>query len=168
MFRPMRRKMQQLDIREAEAMLDRASSGTLALIGDDGYPYAVPLSFVREGSRIYFHGAKSGHKFDAISAQPKASFCVVDADAVVPEEYTTRYRSAIAFGKVRVLEDETEIMHAASVLAEKYNGAESAQKREEYIKASKAALCMFELEIEHLTGKESAALARQRREANGG
>lgn len=168
MFRPMRRKMQQLDVRETEAILDRATSGTLALIGDNGYPYAVPVSFVREGSRIYFHGAKSGHKFDAICAQPKASFCVIDADKVVPEEYTTRYRSAIAFGRVRILDDESEMMHAAALLAERYNSLESAQSRTEYIEASRAAFCMFELEIEHLTGKESAALARQRKEANGG
>lgn len=167
MFRPMRRKKQQLGSEETMAILDAASSGTLALAGDGGYPYAVPVSFAREGNKIYFHGAKSGHKFDAINAQPKASFCVIAADETVPEEYTTRYRSAIAFGRIRVIEDETEAKHAVSVLAKRYVPNDSAAHREDYIKRYSAGLCMFELEIEHLTGKESAELARLRGKTDG-
>ena len=74
MFREMRRKRQQLSPEETEAVLDRCSSGTLAVLGDDGYPYAVPLSYVRHEGRIYFHCAKSGHKLDAIRACDKVCF----------------------------------------------------------------------------------------------
>lgn len=166
MFRAMRRKMQQLDIDRAERMLDEATSGTLALIGDGGYPYAVPVSFVRDGSRIYFHGARSGHKYDAIKAEERASFCVIAADEVVPERYTTHYRSAIAFGRVRIVEDESERDRSIRLLAMRYHPTDSQEHRERYIR-DESEFCMFAFEIEHLTGKQSheLALAERNKEA---
>lgn len=166
MFRAMRRKMQQLDIDRAERMLDEATSGTLALIGDGGYPYAVPVSFVRDGSRIYFHGARSGHKYDAIKAEGRASFCVIAADEVVPERYTTHYRSAIAFGRVRIVEDESERDRSIRLLAMRYHPTDSQEHRERYIR-DESEFCMFAFEIEHLTGKQSheLALAERNKEA---
>ena len=86
MFREMRRKNQALSREEAAAVLDRALSGVLALSGDDGYPYAVPISYVYDGGKLYFHCAKSGHKLDALQRNPKASFCVVDQDQIVTAE----------------------------------------------------------------------------------
>ena len=92
MFREMRRKKQILTEEEAAEVLNRGTSGVLALAGDDDYPYAVPISYVYSDSKIYFHGAKSGHKIDAIKNYEKASFCVIDKDDVIPEEYTTYFR----------------------------------------------------------------------------
>ena len=89
MFREMRRGRQALPKEMCEAVLSRGSHGVLALAGDEGYPYAVPISYVYEGGKLYFHCARSGHKLDAIARCPKASFCVVDQDQVVPQEYTT-------------------------------------------------------------------------------
>lgn len=89
MFREMRRKRQLLAEAETIQIFERGTSGVLALSGDEGYPYAVPLSYVYADGRIIFHGAKSGHKIDAIRGCEKASFCVIDRDQVVPEEYTT-------------------------------------------------------------------------------
>ena len=86
MFREMRRKRQQLSDEECLAVLDRATSGVLSVLGDDGYPYGVPLSFVRLGRTLVFHSASTGHKIDAIAAYPKASFTVIDQDQVVPPE----------------------------------------------------------------------------------
>ena len=74
----------------------------LALLGDNDYPYAVPISYVYDDGKVYFHSAKSGHKIDAIQRTAKASFCVIDEDLVVPEEYTTYFRSVIAFGRIRL------------------------------------------------------------------
>lgn len=105
MFREMRRKGQQLSAEECIEILNRGTSGVLALEGDDGYPYAVPLSYVYEDGRLYFHCATSGHKLDAIRQNPKASFCVVDQDQVVPKEYTSYFKSVIAFGTMGILED---------------------------------------------------------------
>ena len=66
MFRELRRKKQALSIEESAAILDRGTSGVLALAGDYDYPYAVPISYVYDGEKLYFHCARSGHKLDAI------------------------------------------------------------------------------------------------------
>ena len=66
MFREMRRKKQQLSMEESRRILDEGTSGVLALSGDEDYPYAVPISYVYDGDRLYFHCAKSGHKLDAV------------------------------------------------------------------------------------------------------
>lgn len=100
MFREMRRKRQLLSEKESIDVLARGTAGVLALLGDDDYPYAVPISYVYNDSKLYFHGAKTGHKIDAIKECSKASFCVIDQDNIVPEEYTTYFRSVIAFGKI--------------------------------------------------------------------
>ena len=88
MFREMRRKNQQLPREECCCILEEATSGVLAVSGDDGYPYAVPLSFAYADGRLYFHVAKSGHKLDALRRNPKASFCIIERDEIVPAEYT--------------------------------------------------------------------------------
>ena len=112
MFREMRRSRQQLTLEAAEAVLSRGTSGVLSVLGDEGYPYGVPLSYVYHDGKLYFHWARSGHKLDAVRACPKASFCVVDQDQVVSREYTTYFRSAIAFGTVRIVEDPEEQQNA--------------------------------------------------------
>ena len=161
MFREMRRKKQLLPEEEAIAILKEGTFGVLALSGDDGYPYAVPISYVYEGVKLWFHCAKSGHKLDAIRREPKASFCVTAQDKVVPEEYTTYFRSVIAFGTIRVLEGE-EMRPAIERLALKYSPLESEESRREEIEKTWKALCILELEVEHLTGKEAIELTRQR------
>ena len=161
MFRPMRRFKQQLNQEESRAVLERGTSGVLALAGDGGYPYAVPISYALDGDRLIFHCAKSGHKLDAIRREPKASFCVTAQDKVVPEEYTTYFRSVIAFGTIRVLEGE-EMRPAIERLALKYSPLESEESRREEIEKTWKALCILELEVEHLTGKEAIELTRQR------
>ena len=108
MFRPMRRSAQALDGGACVEILERGTSGVLALAGDGGWPYAVPLSYVYSDGKLYFHCAKSGHKLDAVRECDKASFCVVARDDVVPEEFTTRYVSVIAFGRVREITGDAE------------------------------------------------------------
>ena len=161
MFREMRRKKQQLSRQEAEEILTNGTSGVLAVAGDGGYPYAVPLSYVYQDGVLWFHGALSGHKLDAIRQNSKASFCVIGQDQVVPEKLTTRYRSVIAFGQVRVLEDEGEIRRAAQILGEKYNPGQPEAVRQE-IDREFSVLCMFQMDIEHMTGKEGLELLKER------
>ena len=105
---------------ECDRILYNGTSGVLALHGDDGYPYAVPVSYVYNGEKLLFHSAKNGHKIDAILKNATASFCVIDQDQIVPEEYTTYFRSIIAFGRIRILEDDTEKRSAIEKLAVKY------------------------------------------------
>lgn len=161
MFRPMRRKAQQLSADEAGAILCRGSSGVLAVSGDDGYPYAVPLSYVYLDGKLYFHCARAGHKLDAVRRCPKASFCVIDQDRVVAEEYTTYFRSAIAFGQVGEVTDESRKRQAIVALAEKYAPLESADHRDKAIAREWDAMCLLEMTIDHLTGKQAAELCRQ-------
>lgn len=164
MFREMRRKNQALPLDKNIEILERGTSGVLAVSGDDGYPYAVPLSYVYHDSKIYFHCAITGHKIDAIIKNPKASFCVIAQDNVMPKNYTTYYRSVIAFGKARILEDTTEKREALEILAAKYS-PDDAQGRSMEIDRLFQQVCMVELSIEHMTGKEAIELARQSQKA---
>ena len=84
-FRQMRRMRQQLSKEESIGILRKSTAGTLALLGDNDYPYAVPISYVYADGNLYFHSALSGHKVDAIRKCDKASFCVIEQDDVQPE-----------------------------------------------------------------------------------
>lgn len=158
MFREMRRKRQQLYDSDAAAILENGSFGVLALAGDEGYPYAVPVSYVYTGGTLYFHGAKTGHKFDAVQRCSKASFCVTAKDDVKPEKYTTFYKSAIAFGRISVISDPEEAQQAIALLGRKYFPGGTEQQLSAEIDGSQNALCMMKLEIEHLTGKQAEEL----------
>lgn len=162
MFREMRRKGQLLSNPESIDILANGTAGVLALSGDDDYPYAVPISYVYDDSRIYFHSARTGHKIDAIRKCSKASFCVIDQDNIIPEKYTTYFRSVIAFGKVRILDDETEIRKAIEKLAVKYYPEDSEANRNQAIVREWNSLCMIEFSIEHMTGKEAVELAKKK------
>ena len=163
MFREMRRKKQALPPEEAAEVLYRGTSGVLALSGDDGYPYAVPVSYVYDGEKLWFHGAKSGHKLDSIARCSKASFCVIDQDHVVPEEYTTYFRSVIAFGTIRVVTDEAQMREGAEKIALKYAPGDTDEGRQKAIEREWAPLCILEMTVELLTGKAAAALLKQSR-----
>ena len=152
MFREIRRKKQLLPEETAVEMLQRNTSGTLALLGDDDYPYAVPLSFIYLNGKLYFHSAKNGHKIDAVRNYEKASFCVIDRDQIVPEKFTTHSRSVIAFGKVRLIEEVEEMRSIATALAMKYSGDFAEQIPNEF-KAYVNNLVIIEMTIEHMTAK---------------
>ena len=158
MFRELRRKRQALSRADCEAVLSRGTSGVLALAGDDGYPYAVPLSYLYEDGKLLFHCAKAGHKLDAVARCDKASFCVIDQDRVVPEEYTTYFRSVIAFGRIRVIGDDGERRAAVERLALKYHPGDTPENRNRYIDKEWAPLCMLEMTVEHLSGKQATEL----------
>ena len=163
MFREMRRKKQALSEKDCAAVLNRGTSGVLALLGEEGYPYAVPLSYVYDGEKLYFHSAKSGHKLDAVRSNPKASFCVIDQDQIIPEEYTTYFRSVIAFGTVGIVEEEEEKRSAIEKLALKYAPEDTAENRRNAIDREWAPLCMLEMTVDHLSGKEAIELVRERK-----
>ena len=161
MFRPMRRSAQALGVDACREVLSRGTSGVLALLGDGGWPYAVPLSYAFDGENLYFHCAREGHKLDAIRREARASFCVVDRDDVKPAEYTSYFRSVIIFGRVRVLEDKAQKRAAIELLARRYFPEDSAENRRRAIEREWAGLCMLEMDIEHMSGKEAIELARE-------
>ena len=161
MFRKMRRFKQQLPEETATEILARNTSGTLALLGDDDYPYAVPMSYVWAEGKLYFHSAKDGHKIDAVRHHEKASFCVIDQDQIVPEKYTTFFRSVIVFGKLRLIEDPSEMRRAATLLAMKYSSAFEAGISKE-IDSAIGHMAILELTAEHMTSKEAIELVKAR------
>ena len=163
MFREMRRKKQQMSEEACAAVLERGTSGVLALEGDDGYPYAVPLSYVYRDGKLFFHSAAAGHKIEAIARSEKASFCVIDQDQIVPEKYTTFFRSVIAFGRIRIVSDPVEKRAAIDELALRYRPGHD-QERAAEIDGAMNRLCMLEMTIDHLSGKEAIELVRKKEE----
>lgn len=153
----MRRFKQQLNEDEVTRILNTATSGVLSVIDEDGYPYAVPLSFVYSDGKIYFHSAKTGHKIDAVKSCGKATFCIIEKDDVQPEKYTTFYRSVIAFGKVKIVEESAEAMLAINALGDKYYPDHDTELQAE-IEKFKSAFLIIKFDVEHLTGKQAIEL----------
>ena len=156
-MREMRRFKQALTPDECAAVLERNTNGVLALIGDGGRPYAVPLSYVWLDGKVYFHFALAGHKLDAVRADGRVSFCVVDQDQIVPEEYTTYYRSVIVFGTARVVDDPDAKRRSIRALCDKYRPGFEAE-REAEIDGSWDRFLMVELAPERITGKQAREL----------
>lgn len=168
MFRKIRRNPKQvLSEERALEILSGATSGVLNVMGDDGYPYGVPLSYSLKDNTIYFHSAKKGHKIDAIQNNNKVSFTVIEQDQIVPEKYTTYYRSVIVFGKARFIEDEKEQREILTYLAEKYS-ADFMDGCDDEIDRCIKGVQIIALDIEHISGKEAIELAKQREAAETG
>ena len=117
----MRRKRQELPQEECEKVLEKGTAGVLSVLGDGGYPYGVPISYVYSECKLYFHSAVEGHKIDAISNENKCSFTVIDQDEIHPDECTTYFRSVIAFGQIHRLEHMEDLLHGLRLLGSKYN-----------------------------------------------
>jgi nitroimidazol reductase NimA-like FMN-containing flavoprotein (pyridoxamine 5'-phosphate oxidase superfamily) len=163
MFREMRRKKQRLPEKENEKILKNGKTGILAVQGDDGYPYTVPVNYVYENKKIYFHCAMTGHKIDAIKRSDKVSFCVIDKDDINEKKLATNYRSVIVFGRARIMDKETEkedVYRALQAFGYKYiadHKAVDANIEEEW-----APVACVEIRVEHCTGKEGLYLMRER------
>ena len=161
MFREMRRKNCVISKKTAEKILREGDYGVLALSGDDGYPYAVPINYAVDGDKIYFHSAKTGHKLDAIKNNDKVSFCVVERHDVVAEEFTTYFTSAIAFGRMKIIEDnaDPDKLRGLELLADKYSSTASPQRRAKELSRLSAVVIPV-MTIEHLTGKAARELVK--------
>lgn len=155
----MRRIKQQLTQEECEKILERGRTGVLAVLGDDGYPYTVPINYYYTDGKIYLHCAKSGHKLDAIRSNPKVSFCVVERDDILQEKFTTLFKSAVAFGKAEILTDKEEMRSSVTALAEKYC-PDFLDEVPTEVEHGFDMLCMIKINIEHLTGKQGKELIK--------
>jgi hypothetical protein len=161
MFREMRKKKQLLSDAESIEILNSCTSGVLAVSGDNGYPYAVPLSYAYKDGKIFFHFAPEGHKLDAIKNNDKVSFCVIKTDDVIQETFTTLYRSVIVFGRARILADDNEKRYALECLVEKYS-PDFIQEGQLSIERNWDRFCAGELLVEHMTGKAAKELIQQK------
>ena len=162
MFRDLRRKKQALTETECRDILSRGAYGVLAVAGDDGYPYAVPVNYVVRGNAIYFHSAKTGHKIDAIARHSKVSFCVVDKSDLVPERFTTYFKSVIAFGRAHIVDDKAESLDALTALTQTLAPSEGPDHQREEIGQCEHAgsVAIVAIDIERLSGKQAIELVR--------
>lgn len=153
MFRPMRRIKQQLSDEEALEVLKSARRGVLSVTGDDGWPYGVWLNpYYREADgRIYFHGAKEGHKIDALRRDARVSFTVIDDGVQDEGGWAYTFRSVVVFGRIEFVEDHSFALELCRELARRFNPSEEDIEKE--IQMAGARVRVMALIPEHVTGK---------------
>lgn len=154
MFRPMRRANREIPQEAAKHLLKQSRRGVLAVNGDDGYPFAIPVNYFydQEQDKIYFHGAKSGHKVDALKKNDKVCFTVCGNEHFEPGDWAPYVQSTVVFGRCRLVEDAAATEARVRELGLKYYpGREEVEK--EIAKAIKG-VQLYEITIEHLTGKQ--------------
>ncbi len=153
MFRTMRRFKQQLEKEECIAILKSEPRGVLSLIGDEGYPYSIPMThfYDERDGKLYFHGAKVGHKIDAIKNCNKACFCVYDKGYRKEGEWSLNIRSVVAFGRIELIDDIKKAEEICSDLVRKFTDDEEYLRKE--LDSALARVQCFSFTIEHMTGK---------------
>jgi len=151
MIREMRRQERKISTEEAIELLKKCQYGILSTVGEDGFPYGVPLNYVYLNDRIYFQCAPEGHKLDNIKFSDKVSFCVVGDVEAVPEKLTTKYESAVVFGKAYEVSGEEK--HAALVgLIEKYSSSYM-EKGMKCVQNAGDKLKVIGITVDRITGK---------------
>lgn len=157
--RTMRRFRQGLPANEVERILRNGKYCVMAVSGDDDYPYAVPVNYVYDGTSVYIHSAVQGHKIDALRHNSRCSLCIVDKDDVIPEEFTSYFRSVIVFGKAHFMETTDEKIAALRLLGNKYSpGIDPDAEIARFIKT----VCIVRVDIDSVTGKEAIELTKAR------
>ena len=153
MFRKMRRFKQEISKEECIEVLTNEKRGVLSMIGDDGYPYGIPLNhyYDKNDNCLCFHGAKEGHKIDAIKNCNKVSYCVYEKGVKKENHWSLNVRSVIVFGKMHFVENIDECIEIAKNIWWKF-GTDEKELEEEINRSSSRVLCL-KLEIEHMTGK---------------
>ena len=153
MFRKMRRFKQQITDAECIELLKNTKRGVLSLLGEDGYPYGIPIDhwYCEEDGRIYFHGAKEGHKIDAIKACDKASYCVYDEGYRKEGEWALNIKSVVTFGRIRLVEDEDTARKICTELVRKFTDDQDYLEKE--LQNAFPRVQCLELIPEHMTGK---------------
>ena len=153
MFRPMVRKKQQITEAECIEILKQEPRGVLAVLGDEAYPYALPIDhwYCEEDGNLYFHSGMTGHKVDAMKKHDKASFCVFDEGYRREGEWALNIRSVIVFGRIQIMEDQEKAMEIVRKLSYKYTSDTEFIEKE--ILQSGAHTLVFALVPEHMTGK---------------
>ena len=154
MFRPLRKKKKEISIEASNKLLHDERRGVLAVSGDDNYPYAIPVNYLYDevNRKIYFHGARAGHKVDALKSCDKVCFTVFGNETIKDEAWAPYLQSVVIFGRCHTIEDATFAGTILKQFAMKYYPNEQLADAE--ILESGPSVQMYEIEIEHLCGKE--------------
>ena len=150
----MRRFKQQVSEDECKKILKEENRGVFSVIGDNGYPYAIPINFSYDeiDHKIYFHGAKEGHKVDAINQCNKVCFTTWNQGFKKEGDWEWNVTSVVVFGRVELVTDRTVIEDRLRKLAIKYYPTED-EIEEEMSSSSADRVQLYAIEIEHMTGK---------------
>lgn len=153
MFRKMRRFKQEISREECIEVLKNEPRGVLSVLGDDDYPYGLPVShyYDEETGNIYFHCAAVGHKIDAIAKHDKVSFCVMDKGYRKEGEWALNIKSVIAFGRAKLLEDRARVHEVCGMLTRKFTDDPEYLEKELRINGDRVQV--VEITVEHMTGK---------------
>lgn len=154
MFRDIRKKKNQISTEAAEQLLREARRGILAVNGREGYPYAIPINYYydREAQKIYFHGARAGHKVEAIRACDKVCFTVYGGEFYKNDHWAPYVQSVLVYGRCRLVENIAVTEARVRELAMKYYP--SAEEVEAEIAKDLRAVQLYEITVEHMTGKQ--------------
>lgn len=152
MYPKMRRFKQQMSDEACIRVLESERRGVLAVCGSDGQPYAIPLNFYYEDGKIYFHGAKEGHKIDVIRENPKVSFNVYTHGVPSQIKRGLDVESVTVFGTIREMESNEEAVSFLRKAGLKYF-PDDPEYIEKEVNSTRAAVQMLELTIDHMTGK---------------
>ena len=153
MFRSLQRHKQQLTSEECIRILKEEPRGVLSVIGEDGYPYGMPLNhwYCEEDGKLYFHSGETGHKIDAIRANSKVSYCVYDSGFRTEDDWALNIKSVVVFGRAEILEDHERAIAVSRALSHKFTNDEN-YIESEIRRAGFRTLC-FALTPEHISGK---------------
>lgn len=153
MFRKVRKIKNELDEKATKEVLKKAPRGVLALNGDDGYPYGLPLNYVydEDNNALYFHGTKTGYKIDCIEKSPKASFTAILEEGVSDDGWSKNVSSVVAYGLLEEIEDYDFARDALEKLAQKYYPSEDLIEKN--IKANFKNTKILAFHISYMTGK---------------
>lgn len=153
MFRQMRRFKQALTSQECIEILKKEPRGVLSVIGENGYPYGMPMNhwYDEKSGNLYFHGAKSGHKIDAIKECDKVSYCVYDQGYKKEGEWSLNIQSVIIFGHMKIVDDENKKIEICTHLCQKFTDDKEYLAHE--LKHSGPVVQCLELTIDHMSGK---------------
>ena len=151
MFRELTRKKQKLSDMECKEVLNQSVRGVLAVNGDGGYPYALPINyyFDEANNKLYLHSGKVGHKMDALAKNDKVSFCVYDRGYHKDGHWSLNIKSVVIFGRLHMVDDwSDELM--VNFCKRFTDDMDYIYSEIEKFRSNTAVLC---LEIEHMTGK---------------
>lgn len=153
MFREMRRFKQQISADECAAVLKNETRGVLSLLGDDGYPYGIPMNhyYCEEDGKLYFHGAKQGHKIDSLKRCDKVCYTVYDKGYRREGEWSLNVKSVVVFGRISLVENEEKAIDICTKLCRKFTDDEDYLRRE--LENALPRVQCLELTPEHITGK---------------
>jgi len=156
----MRRQDKALSPQMAETLLESGEYGILSTVGQDGYPYGVPISYAYVDGAIYIHSATEGRKVTNLHSNAKVSFCVIGFSQVQPHDFTVSFATAIASGRAHRVDGEKK-RKALEAIAAKYTDR-SPKDIDDFIASEGEKTAVFRIDVESLTAKGDLLMAKDK------